>query len=48
MKGYENQIVQHYTKDYNQGKDNTTLISDDGCIKKSIPVKIPKEYGMVV
>jgi hypothetical protein len=30
MKGYENQIVQHCTKHFNQGKDNTTLIYDDG------------------
>jgi hypothetical protein len=33
MKGYENQIVQHCTKDFNQGKDNTTLIYDDGFTK---------------
>jgi hypothetical protein len=26
MKGYENHIVQYCTKDFNQGKDNTTLI----------------------
>jgi putative component of membrane protein insertase Oxa1/YidC/SpoIIIJ protein YidD len=44
MKGYENQIVQHCMKDFNQGKDNTTLIYDDGFTKKSIPVKIPEEY----
>jgi hypothetical protein len=45
MKGYENQIVEYCTKDFNQGKDNTTLIYDDGCTKKSIPVKIPEEYS---
>jgi hypothetical protein len=45
MKGYKNQIVQHCTKDFNQGKDNTTLVYDDGCTIKSIPVKIPEEYG---
>jgi hypothetical protein len=45
MKGYENQIVQHCTKDFNQGKDNTTLVYDNGCTKRSIPVKIPGEYG---
>jgi hypothetical protein len=44
MKGYENQIVQHCTKDCNKGKDNTTLIYDDGFRKKSIPAKIPEEY----
>jgi hypothetical protein len=44
MKGYENQIVQHCTKDFNQGKDNTTLIYDDGFTKKFIPAKIPEEY----
>jgi hypothetical protein len=43
MKGYENQIVQHCTKDFNQGKDNITLIYDDGFTKKSIPVKISEE-----
>jgi hypothetical protein len=47
MKGYENQIVQHCTKDFNQDKDNTTLIYDDGYTKKSIPVKIPEEYGLL-
>jgi hypothetical protein len=45
MKGYENQIVQHCTKDFNQGKDNTTLIYDDGCSKRSILAKITEEYG---
>jgi hypothetical protein len=45
MKGYENQIVQYCTKDFNQGKDNTTLIYNDGYTKKSIPVKIPEKYG---
>jgi hypothetical protein len=45
MKGYENQIVQHCTKDFNQGKDNTTLIYDDGYRKKSIPAKIPEKYS---
>jgi hypothetical protein len=45
MKGYENQIVQHCTKDFNQGKDNTTLIYDDGFTKRSIIVKIPEEYS---
>jgi hypothetical protein len=46
MKGYENQVVQHCTKDFNQGKDNTTLIYEDGFTKGSIPipVKIPKKY----
>jgi hypothetical protein len=39
MKEYENQIVQHCTKDFNQGKDNTTLIYDDGFRKKSILCK---------
>jgi hypothetical protein len=38
-------VVEHYTKDFNQGKDNTTLFYDDGFTKKSIPVKIPEEYG---
>jgi hypothetical protein len=33
MKGYENQIVQHCTKDFNQGKDNTTFVYDDGFTK---------------
>jgi hypothetical protein len=47
MKGYENQIVQHCTKDFNQGKDNTTLIYDDGYTKKYIPVKIPEEYDVL-
>jgi hypothetical protein len=32
-------------KDFNQGKHNTTLIYDDCCTKKSIPVKIPDKYG---
>jgi hypothetical protein len=41
MKGYENQVVQHCQKDFNQGKDNTTLVYDDGCRKIFIPVKIP-------
>jgi hypothetical protein len=45
MKGYENQIVQYCTKDFNQGRENSTLVYDDGCIKKSIPVKISEEYG---
>jgi hypothetical protein len=36
MKGYENQIVQYCAKDFNQGKDKTTLVYDDGCIKRSI------------
>jgi hypothetical protein len=45
MKGYKNQVLQHCTKDFNQGKDTTTLKNDDGCTKKSIPVKIPEEYG---
>jgi hypothetical protein len=46
MKGYENQVVQHCTKDFNQGKDNTTLIYDDGFTNKSIPVNNTlKEYG---
>jgi hypothetical protein len=44
MKKYENQIVQYCTKDFNQGKDNTTLIYDDGFTKKSISAKIPDEY----
>jgi hypothetical protein len=44
-KGYENQIVQYCAKDFNQGKDNTTLVYDDGCTKISIHVKIPEEYG---
>jgi hypothetical protein len=38
-------MVQHCTKDFNQGKDNTYLIYDDGFTKTSIPVKIPEEYG---
>jgi hypothetical protein len=45
MKGYENQVVQHCTKDFNQGKGNTTLVYDDGCTKRSITVKFPEEYG---
>jgi hypothetical protein len=45
MKGYENKIVQYCTKNFNQGKDNTTLIYDDGFTKKSIPAKIPDEYS---
>jgi hypothetical protein len=44
MKEYENQIVQHCTTDFNQGKDNTTLVYDDGYTKKSITIKIPEEY----
>jgi hypothetical protein len=45
MKKYENQIVQYCTKDFNQNKDNTTLVYDDGFTRKSIPVKIPEEYS---
>jgi hypothetical protein len=45
MKGYENQIVHYCTKDFNQGKGNTTLVFDDGCTKISITVKIHEEYG---
>jgi hypothetical protein len=45
MKGYENQIVQHCPKDFNQGKDNTALVYDEGLTKTSIIVKIPEEYG---
>jgi hypothetical protein len=30
MKGCENQIVEYCSKDFNQGKDNTTLICDNG------------------
>jgi hypothetical protein len=44
IKGYENQVVQHFTKDFNQGKDNTTLIYDDDYPKRSILAKIPEEY----
>jgi hypothetical protein len=44
MKKYENQIDEYCTKDFNQCKDNTTLIYDDGFTKKSIPAKIPDEY----
>jgi hypothetical protein len=44
MKKYENQIVEYCTKNFNLGKDNTTLIYDDGFTKKSIPAKIPEEY----
>jgi hypothetical protein len=47
MKGYENQIAQHCTKDFNQGKDNTTSVYDDGFTKNYIPVKIPEEYGVL-
>jgi hypothetical protein len=46
MKGYESQIVQHCTKNFNHGKDNTTLVDDDGYTKSSIPIKIPEEYGL--
>jgi hypothetical protein len=45
MRGYENQIVQNYTKDFKESKNNTTLIHDDGFTKRSIPAKIPEEYG---
>jgi hypothetical protein len=45
MKEYENQIIQHCIKDLNQGKDNTTLIYDEGFIKRFIPAKISEEYG---
>jgi hypothetical protein len=45
MKGYENQIVKHCPKDFNQGENNTSLIYDDGFRKKSIPAKIPEEYS---
>jgi hypothetical protein len=33
MKKYENKIVQYCTKDFNQDKDNPTLIYDDGFTK---------------
>jgi hypothetical protein len=45
MKGYENQVDHHYTKDFNQDKVNNTLIYDDGFTKRSIPVNIFEEYG---
>jgi hypothetical protein len=44
IKVYENQVVQFCTKDFNQGKDNTTLIYDDCLTKRFIPVKIPEKY----
>jgi hypothetical protein len=44
MKGYENQVVQYCTKDFNKGKYNTALVYDDGFTKRSITVKIPEEY----
>jgi hypothetical protein len=44
IKVYENQVVQLCTKDFNQGKDKTTLVYDDDYTKKSIPVKIPEDY----
>jgi hypothetical protein len=46
MKRYENQVVQHCTKYFNHGKDNTTLVYDYDCTKRSILVKIPEEYGV--
>jgi hypothetical protein len=49
MKGCENQVVQHCTKDFNQGKDNTTLIYDDGFANKSTPVNNTlKEYSFLI
>jgi hypothetical protein len=33
MKGYENQVVQYWIKNFNQGKDSTTLVYDDGYTK---------------
>jgi hypothetical protein len=45
MKGYENQIIQHCTKNFNQGKYNTILIYDDGFTRRSISVKIPEAYN---
>jgi hypothetical protein len=49
MKGYENQVVLHCTKDFNQGKDNTILIHDDGFIKRSnlVKIQILEEYGFL-
>jgi hypothetical protein len=48
MKGCENQVVQHCIKDFNQGKDNTTLIYDDGFANKSTPVNNTlKEYNFI-
>jgi hypothetical protein len=41
----KNRVVHHYTKDFNRGKDRTILIYDDDLTKKSIPAKIPEEYG---
>jgi hypothetical protein len=40
-------VIQHCTKDFNQPKDNTTLIYDDCLKKRSISVKIPEEYGVL-
>jgi hypothetical protein len=47
IRGYENQIVQHCLKDFNQSKSKfkTTLIYDDDFTKRSIPVNIPEKYG---
>jgi hypothetical protein len=48
MKRCENQVVQHCTKDFNQGKDNTTLIYEDGFANKSTPVNSTlKEYSFL-
>jgi hypothetical protein len=47
IKGYKNQVVQYCTKLFNLGKDSTTLVYDDGCTKRSITVKITKEYGVL-
>jgi hypothetical protein len=48
MKGYENQVVQYCTKDFNQGKDNPTLVYDYGFTKKFIPANIPEEYTTLI
>jgi hypothetical protein len=48
MKGCEKQIIEYCAKDFNQGKENTTLIYDDGFVNISIPVNNTlKEYNFL-
>jgi hypothetical protein len=47
IRGNENRVVENCTTDFNQGKDNITLIYDDSFRKGSIPVKIPEKYCLL-
>jgi hypothetical protein len=45
MNGCEKQIVEYWSKDFHQGKDNTTLIYGGNYTKKFIFPNTPEEYS---